>query len=248
MSQLSFFDIPDEPIAVEPPPQGPRPIHCYQVRVPVETGEAERTADALHKIIRRLYDETREMGCFHQWLRIVYAALRRFEVGEGEYMELIKGWSTKALALAKEGLQLLISHFWHDGFFYDVLGDVYMRVRGDWAGKLMGQYFTPWSLCTLMAQQIMGDADPDRLANGPIIKVYDPACGSGAMLLAARAALVDAHGTQPDPRRVLRYVDCYGQDLDEVCILMCRIQMRMSDDRWMTPFMLATYGEMRRRA
>ena len=212
-------------------------IYAHQVRVPVDTSDRSDNAAKLFKVIRRMYDTSGRDGTFHDFTRIVLAVLNRHFDGDGPYMEAIKGLPRKALDIACEGWAILVNHFWIEGCFYDILGDVYMQVRSDWAGKSMGQYFTPWHVCVMMANQAL-DADEQRLLEGPEVGVHDPACGSGAMLLAFKAAVCDRFGTD-DPRRYLRHVRLYGQDIDQVCVEMARIQTMMSDERFMTNFMLA---------
>lgn len=227
-----------------PAPPGPSPIFAHQVRVPVDTRERRDNAERLFKIIKRLYDETGRDGSFHDFVTVVLGVLHRFEDGDASYMDAIKGMSPKAVSICAEGWSILVEHFWHEGCFYDILGDVYMQVSGAWAKSRMGQYFTPWHVCKMMCVMTLGEPDWDSLENGPGIEINEPACGSGAILLAAKAHIVDLAKDDPDPRRFLRRVRLYGQDIDRVCVDMARIQLTMSDDRWMTNFMLATYSEL----
>lgn len=244
-TQLSIFDA--EPPAGDDltPPKIERALPLpHQVRVPVGLEPCERTADQLHKAITKIYEETRDRNSFRTFCEVVWATLRRFEGAEEEYMELISEWPRPALMAAKEGIQILIQHFWHDGELYDVMGDAYMRIRSKWAGDVLGQYFTPWPMCRMMARQIMSGIDVDRIRNGPPITIQDPACGSGSMLLAAKAAMVELYGGEFDHwREPANSLKVYGQDIDRVCWLMCSIQMRMSHAPWMTSFMMATHLE-----
>jgi hypothetical protein len=240
MTQLSFFDSPELAPGAQMVPQSPpmpNIIWPHQIRVPVDTEARPEVADQLHRIVRKIYERTGDLAAFHRCCRIWWTVLDRFYAGDGPYMEAIKGWDAGTLALVSQGFGILTEHFWCNGGFCDVLGDCYMRVRGDWAGKLMGQYFTPWALCVGMAQMQLQDIDRERLKEP--LSVYDCACGSGAMLLAARAVVAHEHG-----REALRQLKVYGQDIDEVCWMMAKIQMRMSDAWWMTNFQLAFYGEI----
>ena len=56
------------------------------------------------------------------------------------------------------------------------------------ASKDQGQFFTPYSVCQLIAGIQMGDA-AERLQETPYLTVYEPACGAGAMVIAAAQAL-----------------------------------------------------------
>ena len=93
----------------------------------------------------------------------------------------------------------------------DTVGDTYeylMQMYAANAGKSGGEYFTPQQVSELLA----------RLAshNNPNIqKVYDPACGSGSLLLKFSKTV----GKQnPD----LKY---YGQEINPTTYNLCRINM-----------------------
>lgn len=93
----------------------------------------------------------------------------------------------------------------------DTIGDTYeylMQMYAANAGKSGGEYFTPQQVSELLA----------RLAsyNNPNIqKVYDPACGSGSLLLKFSKTV----GKQnPD----LKY---YGQEINPTTYNLCRINM-----------------------
>lgn len=60
-------------------------------------------------------------------------------------------------------------------FGNDVLGDYYEL---NLTKKGSGQFFTPWPVCQFMAKSL-GEASNDK-----ILRVLDPSCGSGRMLLA----------------------------------------------------------------
>lgn len=225
-------------------PADPLPITIFphQVIVPVDISERRDNAYKLFKIVRNLYDATGDDGTFFRFVTIVLTVLNRHSDGDGPYLDAIKGMSRKALDIVAQGWALLVEHFWHEGCFYDILGDVYMQVRSDWAGKRMGQYFTPWSLCMMSAQMMIEGYDiKHRLKHGPTVTVYEPCLGSGAMLLAFKAVICDKFGG----RRSLKNLEVSGQDLDQVCVTMAKIQLMMSNDRFMTSFMLSSHCEVR---
>ena len=106
--------------------------------------------------------------------------------------------------------------------FEDILGALYMEI-GDNI-RHAGQYFTPMPICKMMAAMTMGDEDGIRgvISKQGYINILDPAVGSGAMLLAAAG-----HINEIDPGLLVK-CRFYGIDLDETCVTMTRIQLRMN--------------------
>lgn len=69
--------------------------------------------------------------------------------------------------------------------FEDLLGEVHQEIRGTYSQQGTGSFYTPPSLCRVMAQM---NADHekirDTIAAGGIIRVSDPSIGAGRTLLA----------------------------------------------------------------
>lgn len=97
------------------------------------------------------------------------------------------------------------------GGWYDIFGDIFMQYAG--SKKLMGQCFTPESVCNLMAQMSI----PEDCSNlntircngfGNKIVISDPTCGSGRLLLAGATRMRNRGRS-----------DIYlcGEDLDLMC-------------------------------
>jgi len=102
--------------------------------------------------------------------------------------------------------------------FEDILGDVYQEIAASSTQKHFGQYFTPFSVATLMAQMTMGDLRQYQ-SDDRICTVMEPACGSGAMILAFARAAMNKYG--PD---ILPYLSFTAIDKDSVCARMCAVQ------------------------
>ncbi len=106
--------------------------------------------------------------------------------------------------------------------FRDILGEIFMRL--DLKSVQAGQYFTPGSIADLMARMQFDRADFERIVHEKgVVTVCDPAVGSGVMLLAFAKAVHAELG-----RPGLARLRLYGQDIDQRCVLMCRIQLRMN--------------------
>ncbi len=97
----------------------------------------------------------------------------------------------------------------------DLIGDAYEYLMKNFAaesGKKKGQFYTPAEVSRLMAQ-ILGIHKDER----PQISVYDPTCGSGSLLLRARAEA--RHG-----------VSLFGQELDGATRGMAVMNMYLHGD------------------
>lgn len=98
----------------------------------------------------------------------------------------------------------------------DTFGDAYdylLTMYASDAGKSGGEYFTPSDVSKLLVR--LGIAGQKK----EIYKVYDPACGSGSLLLAAEKVL--GKGT-------VRY-GYFGQDSNITAYNLCRINMILHD-------------------
>lgn len=99
----------------------------------------------------------------------------------------------------------------------DTVGDTYeylMQMYASKAGKSGGEFFTPQEVSEVLA----------RIAsfNNPNIqKVYDPACGSGSLLMKF-AKIAKEQGKEND----IKY---YGQEINPTTYNLCRINMFLHD-------------------
>lgn len=117
-------------------------------------------------------------------------------------------------ALAEE-----YSHLVREHRFVDILGPLYMELghRGD--RKYFGQFFTPWEIAQFMAEiNLAGAAEKPRGEH--LIRVLEPTCGSGVMLLAVMDKIARDYGPED-----LRNWSFTGVDLDLTCARMTAIQI-----------------------
>jgi len=113
-------------------------------------------------------------------------------------------------------LRGLINHFNQhrlrnkDFEFPDLLGAAYEYLIGDFAdsaGKKGGEFYTPRAVVRMMVRLIKPEQDH---------RVYDPCCGSGGMLIAAKE-WIDEHGGEG------YRLDCYGQEASPLCQRSCPV-------------------------
>ena len=67
--------------------------------------------------------------------------------------------------------------------WYDPFGNLFESVSSDFSKQRAGQFFTPPSICDLMAQIIVEKPTAQNIGNTCV----DPCCGSGRLLLASNA-------------------------------------------------------------
>lgn len=104
--------------------------------------------------------------------------------------------------------------------FRDVLGPVFEEVSSEGGRQMSGQFFTPWDLCVMIAGMQLGNWEPEPRPDGGLWSVSEPACGSGAMLLAFCAHLAREHGPA-----VLRMWSLHAIDLDLTLARTCALQL-----------------------
>lgn len=218
------LDPPADPVPVEV-----QPDHDPWAKWPWNDDTAPDHVKALSKCLDDAYGWTHDLRTFDLALDLWTACLDRCQGGEEEYLRISKDVPPQALRAISRGFGVLLQHFYVEGGYFDLLGAVYMEVRSTWAGTKLGQFFTPWDLCLMMARmQLDGPDLEEKIRTRSEITVCDPACGSGAMLLATKATVAALHG-----RSATRILRLHGQDIDGTCCKMARLQIRMTSERFM---------------
>ncbi len=100
---------------------------------------------------------------------------------------------------------------------YDFLGTIY-ETLGFTDTRYGAQFFTPWTICELMAAMTM----PTDLPSEHVITVAEPSCGSGRMILAVSSAVSRSH---PEAATRLWFE---AVDKDAVCQHMTFIQLALA--------------------
>ncbi len=99
----------------------------------------------------------------------------------------------------------------------DILGRAYeylLRKFAEGSGSSAGEFYTPKEVGWLMAHL----ADPKEGE-----EIYDPACGSGGLLIKCQLVLKERNGSEKVPLRL------FGQELNPVTYAMARMNMFIHD-------------------
>ncbi|WAT32213.1 N-6 DNA methylase [Pseudomonas sp. GXZC] len=103
----------------------------------------------------------------------------------------------------------------------DVLGQVFSELELHNAAR--GQFFTPYSLCSLMANMQVQDGNNIRelIAQRGFVTVSEPACGAGAMVIATAEAMLGAGINYQ------QHLHVTAQDIDSRAVHMAFIQLSL---------------------
>lgn len=175
---------------------------------------------------------------WRNWLDAMDAYLFRIETGDEVMVERLDRYT------AEEGAEFArlmgeYTDICEDCMYQDILGALFMEIEV--SSVQAGQFFTPYHLCVAMAKMTFNKASFDAaiLENG-YVSVCDPACGSGAQLLAFAEVVEQELGPG-----ATRYLRLYGQDIDIRCVQMTKIQLRMNGLDHLGRLIRASNGEQR---
>lgn len=160
-----------------------------------------KTEADFRKILSHLSHNRSQRDVFNAFLRMASCALAA-QTREAEYLEEAKRWTRDELNEFGQALGALIDEMQEEPFT-DVLGNVHMDNLGTRGQSHGGEFHTPASVCQLMAQMTIRDQldEFDRLvAEQGHIKVNEPSCGAGAMILALAGELKQAGRPDLIPR------------------------------------------------
>ncbi len=215
------------------------PLDDWNVPI-VPEGDPLQTCKEITKVIENNYIYFD--GWHNSFEKILDVVLAFLSNDEDHYLETVKGLDPKALNATSEIFALLLTGFCVNYNIWDYLGVVYQEVASRSKSKAFGQFFTPMHLTEMMAKMSLGDVK-ERIAivraSGKKENIDDPCVGSGAMLLGCKRHIISEAGLNG-----VRYFGFYGVDKDPICVKMAKIQMTMTDFRYMCDFMIIKTHEL----
>ena len=147
----------------------------------------------------------------------LYNSIHKDQEQEDRYLQIAGRYSKDELSGICKMLALTVNAL--EGLECDFLGEMFMTL--ELANKWKGQFFTPFSLCQMMAaQQIDGTVESIIHQRG-FATVSDPAVGGGAMVIGMARAMID---------KKINYQQCLHAtvvDIDQLSFCMCYIQLTL---------------------
>lgn len=115
-------------------------------------------------------------------------------VREDEYMEAIRSYDTRELELLKEAFHTFIAEAERHPHT-DILGTAWLDLTSQSSKQARGEFYTPPCVARLMAQ--LGAGHEEVIASGQPVRIQEPACGAGTMILAAAELYAPDHWHLP---------------------------------------------------
>ena len=144
---------------------------------------------------------------------------RYFDQREERYMHTAKKYSKEEIDAFPKFFNHIVMGMEEDPDC-DFLGELYMGLN--LGNQKQGQFFTPYSLCRMMAEVTMDESLlQEQIEKNGWVSIDDPACGAGATLVAAANIL---RARQINYQTQALFI---GQDVDTTVALMCYIQLSL---------------------
>ena len=171
------------------------------------------------KVLDSIKPSKNRYEVFSDWLIMsaasLYAPWKKCQKTENEYLEIANQYTKEEID--KHGDLLAITVNALEDEEQDFLGDVFTQT--ELTNSRTGQFFTPYHVSYMMAEITIGDPMPPL--KGKLLRINEPCCGAGGMMIASIAVL---------KKRGFNYQqDAYfiGQDIDARCARMAYIQLSL---------------------
>ena len=115
-------------------------------------------------------------------------------VREADYLETISRYDAGEAALFTEAYHTFIEEAERNPHC-DILGPLWLDSTSKWSKQARGEFYTPPELCRLIARMTF-DME-EAIASGRPVRICEPACGAGAMILAAAELFAPDHWHLP---------------------------------------------------
>lgn len=179
------------------------------------------------KLFRRLTYRFAPWEIWHDFVTMFACALSNlvdkshYEEREALYLKLIQKYNKQEQEVFPQ-LAAEVVFALEKNLEQDFLGKIFMEL--DLGNKRKGQFFTPYSVCKMIAEMAVGNIVPHVEKYG-YSTINDPACGSGAALIAGVHAA--AKSLKEAGLNWQNHVLVAAQDIDHTMSMMCYIQLSL---------------------
>jgi hypothetical protein len=143
--------------------------------------------------------------------------LTQRETRETRYLEIVKRYRADEIAKFPQMLAELVMALEDEPS--DVLGRTFHDL--ELHNKYAGQYFSPYTLCRMMAKMTVGDGVEDKITERGFVTAMEPAAGSGAMIIAI------AHEMKDAGINYQQHLHATAVDVDPKCVHMAYLQLSL---------------------
>ncbi|KAF6677152.1 N-6 DNA methylase [Pantoea sp. EKM20T] len=221
MSQISFAEFFDQ--AQDAAPVVQHPLPALPVNLPAVSAPALSLAAARKEFIsvfRKTGYNLRRWEVFSDFIILAASELDIARIRTPESIErcrkICERYSTADIQNMHELFALMVCAL--QAQFHDFLGAIFMELElGD---DRRGQYFTPYSVQSMMARLLMPGVI-DTIRREGMFTLSEPTCGAGGMVIAYAECLIEA-GLNPSAQM---FVSCI--DIDPVAADMAFIQLSL---------------------
>ncbi|CUJ49402.1 N-6 DNA methylase [Achromobacter kerstersii] len=191
---------------------------------------ADEHQKAIVKIIQELSRSQGIDRTWSDWVEMGALAMAnavdkaQFEKREERYMQIISNYKKDEVQQLAEAFAHLVQ-CWDKrvavGDFGDALGSTFMMLDMGNAGT--GQFFTPYEVSRVMGGIVMGDSEAlaKTVTDRGFVRLLEPACGTGGMIIAAAHAMHEAKINYQEAMHVTAI------DVDRRCVHMTYLQLAM---------------------
>lgn len=221
MSQMSFADFFDQVknsnavrTAVQPAPVVPQTLAAPRLM----------SIDTARKQFIRIFNQTarhlHRWDVFSDFVRLAASELDIVRVRTPENIErcgkICARYYADDIRNFHELFNLMVNAL--EAKFHDFIGSIFMELELGSGG--MGQYFTPYSVQSMMARMLIPGIQ-EKITREGIATISDPACGSAGMIIAYAECLLEA---DVNPSAHL-FASCI--DVDPIAADMAFIQLSL---------------------
>ncbi len=181
----------------------------YPSQLFANVAASANTNESLNTDLAKIFSAIESSALGYPSERDIRGLFADFDTTSNRLGNTVKDKNARLAAVLKGVAELDFGHF--DDSHIDLFGDAYEYLISNYAanaGKSGGEFFTPQQVSKLIAQLAMH-------GQSSINKIYDPACGSGSLLLQAKKQF-DAHIIEDG---------FFGQELNHTTYNLARMNM-----------------------